>query len=358
MQFKEIYDGLDSKIKQYINDNNLQQVDHTNLNDSELLLKNQFSFKETAMHIYCVHQTSLKIVNDVLPFNTASVFRFEQLLKNIGCLFSTDSISLESFNKSKDIKLFFFGKMHNEKDFFAISFKKYSIFIRVIEESITISANSLLTVEQPLSDDINVDFNLALDEFINQISQVTGFVVDSNFQENIDKTTMSERINNIFAQKSIQDIVYVDKSDILTAMLLYKETSTFEVGVDDFSFSKEDHKTMFALLNQIFFNDCYDTLTKIITVVINYQKAMHREDKLSIGFPVNGRFYDTAKLPVINIYLNEKYQLGFSTNGYVFTNNEVPQHVKDYKRLPEVLNKILEESERHIEREKLTKQLI
>jgi hypothetical protein len=85
---------------------------------------------------------------------------------------------------------------------------------------------------------------------------------------------------------------------------------------------------------------------------------MHREDKLSIGFPVNGRFYDTAKLPVINIYLNEKYQLGFSTNGYVFTNNEVPQHVKDYKRLPEVLNKILEESERHIEREKLTKQLI
>jgi hypothetical protein len=358
MQFKEIYDGLDSKINRYITDNNLQQFDYTNLNDSELLLENQFSITKTAMNIYCVHQTSLTIVHDVLPFNSASVFRLDQLLKNIGYLFSTDATPLESFNKSKDIKLFFVGKTANEKDFFALSFKKYSIFIRVIEESITISANSMLTVEQPLSDDINVDFNLALDNFSSKIAQATGFVVDADFQENIEKTTMSERINIVFAQQNVQDIVYVDKSDILTAMLPYKETSLFEVGVDDFSFRKEDHKTMFALLNKLFFNDCYDTLTKIITVVINYQKAMHREDNLSIGFPVKGRFYDSAKLPVIKIYLNEKYQLDFSTNGYIFTNNAVPQHVKDYKRLPEVLNKILEETERHIEREKLTKQLI
>lgn len=357
MQFKEIYASLASKINQYITDNNLQQVDHTNLNDSELLLENQFSFKETAMKIYCVHQTSLKIVQDVFPFNSASVFRLDQLLKNIGFLFSTESTPLESFNKSKDIMLLFVGKTSQEKDFFAISFKKYSIFIRVIEESITISANSMLTVEQPLSDDINVDFNLALDNFSNQIARSTGFVVDSNFQENIGKTTIGERINKVFAQKGIEDIVYVDKHDILKSMLTYKEKSLFEVGVDDFSFSKEDHKTILTLLSKLFFNDTYKTLFDIITVVINYQKAMHREDKLHIGFPVNSRFYDTENLPVIKIYLNEKYQLGFSANGYIFTNNAVPQYVKDYKRLPEVLNKILEESERHIDRATLTKQL-
>lgn len=358
MQFKEIYDGLDSKINQYITVNNLQKIDHTNLNDSELLLENQFSFKQTAMNIYCVHQTSLKIVHDVLPFNSASVFRLEQLLKNIGYLFSTDPSPLESFSKSKDIKIFFIGKLSDEKEFFAISFKKYNIFIRITEESIMFSANSSLTVEQPLSDDINVDFNLALEEFSNQISHVTGFIVDSDFQQNIDKTTISERINIVFSQQNVQDIVYVDKSDILTAMIPYKEMSLFEVGVDDFSFRKEDHKTMFTLLNKLFFNDCYETLTKIITVVINYQKAMHREDNLSIGFPVKGRFYNSVKLPVIKIYLNERYQLDFSTNGYIFTNNSIPQYVKDYNKLPEVLNKIIEESERHFDHSKLIKELI
>lgn len=362
MQFQEIYDNFDDNFKHFANDNNLQQVDCTNLNDSNLFLENQFSFKETTtnMKIYSVHQSSMKIVRAILLFDDALLSRLDQFLKNIGHFFiekSSDSLALEEFNQLKDTKMLIIGKNHDNKDFIGLRLNKHNVFIRITAENIIVSAGYLLTAERPLTDDINVDFSFVLDDFIKKIAQSTGFEIDSNFQENIGKTTISERINAVFVQKGIKDIVYIDKNDVLKSMLPYKEKSKFTIGVDDFSFAKEDDKTMLILLSKLFFNDTYKTLSDIITVVINYQKAMHREDKLHIGFPVNSRFYDTEKLPVIKIYLNEKYQLGFSANGYIFTNNAVPQYVKDYKRLPEVLNKILEESERHVDRATLTKQL-
>lgn len=363
MQFKEIYDNFDVNFKQFVNDNNLQQVDYTNVNDSNLFLENQFSFKETTsnMNIYSVYQPSMKIVHDIFLFDDVLLSRLEQFFKHIGHFFiekSSDSFALEEFKQSKDTKILIVGKNHDKKDFIGIRFNKYNVFIRITPETIIVSAGFLLTAERPLTDDINVDFSFVLDDFIKQISQSTGFEIDSNFQENIGKTTISERINNVFVQKGIEDIVYIDKNDVLKSMLPYKEKSSFTVGVDGFSFAKEDDKTMLILLSKLFFNETYKTLSDIITVVINYQKAMHREDKLYIGFPVKSRFYDTGKLPVIKIYLNEKYQLGFSANGYIFTNNAVPQYVTDYKRLPEVLNKILEECERHVNRVQLTKELI
>jgi len=361
MQFKEIYENLDNKIKQYIESNNLKEVPHTNTNNAGLLELNEFTFNENSMLAYCIYHDSLKLFKDAFPFDITSVSQLEQFLKNVGHLFvkeTSDSLALEKFNKSKDIALVFIGNNSSDKDFFAISFKKYDFFIYVTEDSLKFcSGGGSLRSEIFASNDINVDFNLALDDFCFQISEATSFVVNEEFQENINKSTMSERINNVFAEKGINDIVYTDKEIVLKSLLSYQEKPSFKVGFTSLSFYKEDHEALLLSLKKLFYNDTYETLVKIVTAVINYQKLMHREEQIHVSFPIIDRFYDFSKLPFLSISLNEKYKLGFSTNGYIFTNNAVPQYVKDYSRLPEVLNKILEECSRHASVDTLTKLL-
>lgn len=338
MKFNAIYENLDTKLRDYLKENNVLEVPFVNQDPPQHISPNEFFLRPNKLFkFYTISANPLSLLKNILSLSDSTIDRFETFLNNIGPVFIND-FSVKTFNKRQNLVKVFVGENESKSNFFAIGFDKYDFHLHVTAEGMKFFAHySDLSTDRRLpSGDANVDFGIALDDLIVYLTQLTGITVDSEFKSKLESLTTTYRINTLLASKNISDVAYID------------------MGVDNLSFDKEDAKELLVSLEQLFSKEIYDTLVKIVTAVTNYQKSISSEDKFSISFPVKDIFYDISKLPFIKLYLNEKYQIGFSVNGFSFTNNAIVHHVPDYKRLPSVLATILEERSRVVDMDRLT----
>lgn len=341
MHFNSIYQNFDTQLTQYLKENNISQVPFLNQDPPQIISPNEFVLRTEPFNFYTIAHNPLSILKNILSLSDSTIDRFETFLNNIGPVFIND-FSVESFNERQNFVNIFIGVNASKNKFFAISFQKHDFHLHVTEAGMKFSAHygDLTTPTRSSSGDLNVDFDVALDDFIVLINTLTGFAVNSEFKSNIKSLTTTYRINTLLASKNISAVTYIDQ------------------GVDNLSFDKENAKELLVTLNKLFCTETYDTLVKIVTAVTHYQKAKGSIDKFKLTFPVKNIFYDITKLPFIYLYLNEEYQIGFSVNGFSFVNNAIVHHVPDYKRLPDVLATILEERSRVVDMDRLTAPLI
>lgn len=363
MNFKSLYENLDLKLSQYFVANNILEVPFINQDPVQEIFENEFVLRKKPFNFYRILHTSSLLMSNILSLNEQSRLRFEDFLNNMGAIFINDGsndFSLDTFNNNKDELKIFSGINVRGTEFVCFSFDKYNFQLHITEQGMSFSSHykDLQTERRAFTENVNIDFNLALDEFIVLIEQLTGLSFDSAFKSKLSFLTTEHRINSLLASKQITAVKYIDKNDILKLIENYEGRSNITVGVHELYFFKEDAKALLIILKQLFSNETYNTLVDIVTAVVNYQKSISSIDKLCISFPVKNIFYDITKSPFIKIYLNEKYQVGFSVNGYSFTNNAIVHHVPDYKRLPNVLATILEERSRVVDMKRLTAPLI
>lgn len=337
MPFNSIYQNFDTQLTQYLKEKKISEVPFVKQDSPQLISLNEFVLRTEPFNFYSISHDPLSILKNILSLNDSTIARFETFLNNIGPVFIND-FSVETFNERQNLINVFIGVNASKNQFFAISFKKHDFHLHVTEAGMKFSAHydDLTTPTRHSSGDFNVDFELALDDFIVLINSLTGVTVNSEFKSKLESLTTTYRINTLLSSKNVSDVTYIDQ------------------GVNNLSFYKENAQELLIVLEQLFSKETYETLVKIVTAVTNYQKARGSTDKFSLNFPVKNIFYDISKLPFIYLYLNEKYQIGFSVNGFSFTNNAIVHHVPDYKRLPSVLATILEERSRVVDMDRLT----
>jgi len=356
MQFNSIYENLDTRLTAHLNENNVLEVPFVNQDPPQLISPNEFFLRPNKLFkFYTISANPLSILKNILSLSDSTLDRFETFLNNIGPVFIND-FSVDAFNERQNLVKVFVGENASKNNFFAIGFEKHDFHLHVTEEGMKFSAHysDLTTARRHPSGDANIDFELALDDFIVYLTQLTGMPVDSEFSAHLSFLKTEQRINKLLIHKNVVDISYVNKIAIEHSIANYKPRDTIEVNEATIYFSKEDAKGLLIALRKLFTNQSYDVLVNIVTAVTNYQKSIGSVDKFKIHFPVKDIFYDISKLPFIVLYLNEKYQIGFSVNGFSFTNNAIVHHVPDYKRLPSVLSTILEERSRVVDMDRLT----